>query len=48
MSDELAPTGMEEGIGGTLGPGRRVNLSRRKSIQPAPTGKFSLLQPPVP
>ena len=47
VADETAPKGMEPAIAKTLGEGMRVNLFRRKFIQPAPSGKFSLLKPLV-
>ncbi len=47
VADEAAPKGMEAGIGAALGGGVRVNLFRRKFIQPAASGKFALLKPLV-
>ncbi len=45
VADELAPKGMERAIALTLGEEVRVNLFRRKFIQPAASGKFALLKP---
>jgi phenylacetate-CoA ligase len=45
VADEIAPKGMEAGIAAALGEGARVNLFRRKFIQPAASGKFALLKP---
>jgi len=45
VADEIAPKGMEEALAAALGDGVRVNLFRRKFIQPAASGKFSLLKP---
>ncbi len=45
VADELAPAGLEQRVAATLGEGVRVNLFRRKFIQPAPSGKFALLKP---
>ncbi|HKB57449.1 MAG TPA: CoF synthetase [Lacunisphaera sp.] len=45
VADEVAPKGMEAGIAAALGEGVRVNLFRRKFIQPAASGKFALLKP---
>ena len=45
VADEVAPQGLELAIGAALGEGVRVNLFRRKFIQPAASGKFSLLKP---
>lgn len=45
VSDELAPAAVAQGIAAALGEGVRVNLFRRKFIQPAASGKFSLLKP---
>ena len=45
VADEIAPKRMEEAIAAALGAGVRVNLFRRKFIQPASSGKFSLLKP---
>jgi phenylacetate-CoA ligase len=45
VADVSAPRGMAEAIASALGVGVRVNLFRRKFIQPAASGKFSLLKP---
>ncbi len=45
VADELAPKGMAQAIATALGEGVRVNLFRRKFIQPATSGKFALLKP---
>jgi phenylacetate-CoA ligase len=45
VADETAPKGMEHALAAALGEGMRVNLFRRKFIQPATSGKFSLLKP---
>jgi phenylacetate-CoA ligase len=45
VADGSAPRGMAEAIARALGAGVRVNLFRRKFIQPAASGKFSLLKP---
>ena len=45
VADGIAPRGMELAIAAALGEGTRVNLFRRKFIQPAASGKFSLLKP---
>lgn len=45
VADETAPKGMEHALAAALGEGMRVNLFRRKFIQPASSGKFSLLKP---
>ena len=45
VADEVAPKAMGAAIGAALGAGVRVNLFRRKFIQPASSGKFSLLKP---
>jgi phenylacetate-CoA ligase len=45
VADEIAPRGLEGAIATALGEGVRVNLFRRKFIQPASSGKFSLLKP---
>ena len=47
VADETAPKGLEQGIAAALGVEMRVNLFRRKFIQPASSGKFSLLKPLV-
>jgi phenylacetate-CoA ligase len=45
VADAVAPAGMERGLAAALGGGARVNLFRRKFIQPAASGKFALLKP---
>ena len=45
VADEVAPDGLEQALAAALGEGMRVNLFRRKFIQPASSGKFSLLKP---
>lgn len=45
VADEVAPAGLEQAIAAALGEGMRVNLFRRKFIQPASSGKFALLKP---
>jgi phenylacetate-CoA ligase len=45
VADAIAPKGLETGLAAALGEGVRVNLFRRKFIQPAASGKFSLLKP---
>lgn len=45
VGDMGAPGGLAEALAGALGPGARVALFRRKSIQPAASGKFALLKP---
>jgi len=45
VADETAPKGMAQAVAAALGEGMRVNLFRRKFIQPAASGKFSLLKP---
>jgi phenylacetate-CoA ligase len=45
VADEVAPAGLDQAIAAALGEGVRVNLFRRKFIQPAASGKFSLLKP---
>jgi phenylacetate-CoA ligase len=45
VADEGAPEGVDAAIAAALGQGMRVNLFRRKFIQPASSGKFSLLKP---
>jgi phenylacetate-CoA ligase len=45
VADEAAPGGLDQAIAATLGEGVRVNLFRRKFIQPAASGKFALLKP---
>ena len=45
VADEVASTGLAQALAAALGEGTRVNLFRRKFIQPASSGKFSLLKP---
>lgn len=45
VADEAAPAGLDQAIAAALGEGVRVNLFRRKFIQPAASGKFALLKP---
>ena len=45
VADAVAPEGMGAQIAPALGEGVRVNLFRRKFIQPAASGKFALLKP---
>ena len=45
VADEVAPAGLAQSIATALGAGVRVNLFRRKFIQPAASGKFALLKP---
>lgn len=45
VADQLAPAGLEQALAAALGEGVRVNLFRRKFIQPASSGKFALLKP---
>ncbi len=45
VADEVAPEMMAELLARVLGTGARVTLFRRKFIQPAVSGKFSLLKP---
>jgi len=45
VADDVAPDGLEQDLASALGEGMRVNLFRRKFIQPASSGKFSLLKP---
>jgi phenylacetate-CoA ligase len=45
VADEAAPDGLDQAISAALGEGVRVNLFRRKFIQPAASGKFALLKP---
>ena len=47
VADTISPKGIEQAMALTLGEGVRVNLFRRKFIQPAASGKFSLLKPLV-
>ena len=45
VADAVAPVGLDAALAEVLGPGARVALFRRKSIQPAASGKFALLKP---
>ena len=45
VADEPAPKGLEQAVASVLGEDVRVNLFRRKFIQPAASGKFALLKP---
>lgn len=45
VADEPAPVGLDHALAAALGGGMRVNLFRRKFIQPAASGKFALLKP---
>ena len=45
VADSIAPDGLDQAIATALGAGVRVNLFRRKFIQPASSGKFALLKP---
>jgi phenylacetate-CoA ligase len=46
VADETTPhAGLEAAVGLLLGQGVRVNAFRRKTIPPAPSGKFALLKP---
>ena len=45
VADEAAPAGLDQALAAALGPDVRVNLFRRKFIQPAASGKFALLKP---
>jgi len=45
VADHNAAPGVAEAVAGVLGEGVRVNLFRRKFLQPAASGKFSLLKP---
>jgi len=45
VADDVAPAGLDEALAAALGEGVRVNLFRRKFIQPASSGKFALLKP---
>ena len=45
VADEVAPAGLDQALAAALGVGMRVNLFRRKFIQPAASGKFALLKP---
>ncbi|MDB6114163.1 MAG: CoF synthetase [Lacunisphaera sp.] len=45
VADAVAPVGLDQAIAAALGAGVRVNLFRRKFIQPAASGKFALVKP---
>jgi phenylacetate-CoA ligase len=45
VADELAPKDLAQVVASVLGKEARVNLFRRKFIQPAASGKFALLKP---
>jgi len=45
VADAAAPAGVDQALAAALGEGVRVNLFRRKFIQPAASGKFALLKP---
>lgn len=45
VAEEIAPKDLERALALALGPDVRVNLFRRKFIQPASSGKFALLKP---
>jgi phenylacetate-CoA ligase len=45
VADGPAPDGLDAALTAALGEGARVSLFRRKFIQPAASGKFSLLKP---
>ncbi len=45
VADHHAPDTVADGVAQALGPGVRVNLFRRKALQPGASGKFSLLKP---
>ena len=45
VATAAAPAGLEPALAAVLGGGTRVNLFRRKSVQPAASGKFALLKP---
>ena len=45
VASSAAPAGLEPALAAVLGGDARVNLFRRKSIQPAASGKFALLKP---
>ena len=45
VADELGPKGLDQAVASALGDDVRVNLFRRKFIQPAASGKFALLKP---
>jgi phenylacetate-CoA ligase len=45
VADAAAPAGVDQAVAAALGEGVRVNLFRRKFIQPASSGKFALLKP---
>ena len=45
VADEPAPKSLAQAVASALGAEVRVNLFRRKFIQPAASGKFALLKP---
>ncbi len=45
VADAVAPKNLDQALAAALGVNTRVNLFRRKFIQPAASGKFSLLKP---
>lgn len=45
VGDRIAPDGLAVAVASALGEGMRVSLFRKKSIQPAASGKFALLKP---
>lgn len=45
VADHAAPAGLADALAGVLDPGSRVNLFRKRLLQPAPSGKFALLKP---
>ena len=47
VADEPGPKGLAQAVASALGEDVRVNLFRRKFIQPAASGKFALLKPLV-
>jgi phenylacetate-CoA ligase len=48
VADEPAPSGLAAALAGVLGGRSRVNLFRKRLLQPAPSGKFALLKPLAP
>jgi phenylacetate-CoA ligase len=45
VGDHHATPGLLEAVAGVLGDGVRVNVFRRRLLQPGTSGKFSLLKP---
>ena len=45
VADHNAPKETGAAVAGAFGGGVRVNVFRRKSLQPGSSGKFSLLKP---